>query len=427
MHYDNDLVLHGTVVYSETADKLFVSEDSFAVCKDGVSAGVFKELPVEFKDLPVREAGGCLIIPGFIDLHIHAPQYRYRGNGMDLELLEWLNTYTFPEEARYSDPDYAEGSYRLFADELRAGFTTRACVFASADVPSTLRLMEMLEDSGLVTFVGKVNMDRNVPDYYVESTEVSIARTEEFLEGVKSRDLKRTKPMITPRFTPSCSRTLMTELGIIARKYDLPVQSHLSENLDEISWVKELEPDTSCYAETYEITGLMGPDRPSVMAHCVWSDEHEQEILKKNKVFIAHSPESNINLSSGAAPVKKYLHDGQNIGLATDIAGGSSTSMLSAMKAAVFASKLRFRLFDDKWSPLTFPEVFYLATKGGGAFFGNAGSFEKGASFDALIIDDSVIPGLKEDTSVQERLERFIYLGNESSIRGKYVAGREIL
>ncbi|HAG68386.1 MAG TPA: guanine deaminase [Lachnospiraceae bacterium] len=426
MNTENSLILHGPVAYSRGPDELITFEDAYAVCVNGVSEGVFESLPEEYRGLPVEDVRGKLIIPGLVDLHIHAPQYQFRGIGMDMELLPWLASYAFPEEARYADIDYAAAAYAMFVKELRHSATTRACVFATAHKAATLKLMELLEESGLVTFVGKVCMDRNVPDYYVESTEGSLSATGEWLSEAEKAGFLNTHPIITPRFTPACTRELMRGLAELSREYAVPVQSHLSENLSEIELVKELEPDTSCYADSYVRAGLIRKDCPSVMVHCVWSGEEELSILKENGVFIAHSPESNINLCSGAAPVKKYLEAGLNTGLATDVAGGSSTSMFSAIRNAVFASKLRFRLYDGSVKPLTFSEAFYLATKGGGAFFGKAGSLEKGYMFDALILDESRIPTMRTDMNIAERLERFVYLGHDNDIAGKLVCGKKL-
>ncbi|MCR4656603.1 MAG: amidohydrolase family protein [Lachnospiraceae bacterium] len=424
---DDGFILHGDIVFSKTPDELAVFEDAYAVCVNGVSQGVFKELPRDFTSLPLIETEGKLIMPGFYDLHTHAPQYQFRGNGMDMELLSWLNTYTFPEESKYGDPDYAEKAYGMFVKEMTGSATARACIFATAHKDAAIRLMEMFEESGLETFVGKVNMDRNVPGYYVETTKGSIGATRDWLDDVKRAGFKRTRPIITPRFTPSCTRELMKGLSALAKEYGVPVQSHLSENLTEIELVKELEPDVSCYADSYKKAGIIDKDIPCVMAHCVWSDETEISMLKENNVFIAHCPESNINLCSGVAPVRKYLELGMNIGLATDVAAGSSTSMFAAMRNAIYASKLRFRLFDEGLSPLSFSEAFYLASKGGGAFFGKAGSLEKGYMFDALIIDDGMIPTAREDLTVEERAERVIYLCDDRHIKGKYVSGRKVI
>lgn len=157
--------------------------------------------------------GDQLIIPGFTDLHLHAPQYAYRGTGMDLELLDWLNTITFPQEAKYADLSYAKKAYSIFVDDLKHSFTTRACIFATLHRPATELLMDMLEESGLTTMVGKVNMDRNgAPELQEKSAQASAQDTRQWLEEIKGR-YDHTYPILTPRFTPSCTDELMTELG----------------------------------------------------------------------------------------------------------------------------------------------------------------------------------------------------------------------
>lgn len=419
-------VLHGAVVYSAAPDRLEAFRDAYVVCVDGISKGVFTELPGEYRDLPVVDAWDKLIMPGLVDLHTHAPQFQYRGNGMDMELLDWLSNCIFPEESKYSDPEYAERAYDQFVEDLFVGPTTRACIFATIDPDATLMLMDMLEDTGLITYVGKVNMDRFSPDYYMENTKDSLALTREWLDEAAESGYVNTKPIITPRFTPSCSSTLMNGLGKLAEEYDLPAQSHLSESLGEIELVKTLEPGASCYAETYERAGIMGENRPCIMAHCVWSSDEELELLRRCGVFIAHSPESNVNLCSGAAPVRKYLDMGLRVGLATDISAGSSLSMFAAMRYAIQVSKLRCRLYDEKLKPLTAAEAIFLATKGGGAFFGKVGSFEEGYEFDAILIDDGIYTTMREDMTPAERAERVIYLADDRHVVGKYVAGRKL-
>ena len=419
-------VLHGAVIYSRDLKNIAAFPSAWVVCDGGISKGVFETLPDEYRDLPQTDFGTKLIMPGLTDLHVHAPQYPCRGNGMDLELLDWLDQYIFPEESKYKDLSYAKKAYSLFAEEMRKGPTTRACVFSTIHPEATSVLMDLLEETGLRTYVGKVNMDRNSPDYYTETTEESAAATRSWLEAMKAAGYSRTRPIITPRFTPTCTRELMCALGELAKEYDIPVQSHLSENLSEISWVKELESDVSCYADSYEKAGIFGEHTPCVMAHCVWSDDEELSLIKKRGVFIAHSPESNINLSSGAAPVRRFLDMGLHVGLASDVSAGSTTSMFSAMRNAVYASKLRWRLMDQSLRPLTFQEVFYLATKGGGAFFGNVGSLEAGYEFDAVVLDDTPFLTSREDETVLHRTERAVYLADQRDVAAKYVAGRRV-
>lgn len=341
-----------------------------------------------------------------------------------MELLDWLNTKTFPEEARYRDEVYARQMYGKFVNELKRGGTTRACIFATVHIPATKILMELMEESGLISYVGKVNMDRNSPDYLrEESAQCSAEDTRKWIEETAGR-YRSTKPILTPRFTPSCTDELMCRLGELQKEYQLPVQSHLSENYQEIEWVKELCPAAAFYGDAYDMFGMFGRGACTIMAHCVHSTEAEQKRMKENGVFIAHCPESNMNLASGVAPVKKYLAEGQRVGLGSDVAGGSTTSIFRAMSLAIQASKLRWRLKDDTVDPLTAQETFYMATRGGGKFFGKVGSLETGYEFDALVIDDSAwdIPGRY---TVGERVERMIYLADERCIRAKYVAGRK--
>lgn len=424
---DKSYVLHGSIVYSKNADTMIQLSSGYLVCVDGVSQGVFEELPEAYRDLPVEECAGKLIIPGLVDLHVHAPQYNFRGLGMDMELLDWLEQMAFPEEAKFArDPAYAEKSSEIFADDLLNGATTRASVFSNADVPSTIRLMELMEERGLISYIGKVNMDRNVPDYYCETTEDSIRRTEEWLAAIQGR-FERTMPILTPRFTPSCTGELMKALKEIQVRCKVPVQSHLSENLGEVAWVKELEPESKYYGDAYDMYGMFGgPSCPTIMAHCVWSSDEEIALMKERGVFIAHCPQSNMNVASGIAPVRRYLDEGLHIGLGSDVAGGSETSILTAMKDAIQCSKLRWRLVDTSLKPIGLAEALYMATLGGGAFFGKVGSFEPGYEFDAVVLDDENLKTMLDLTPVQ-RLERLVYFGDDRNVERKFVRGTKVL
>ncbi len=417
-------VMKGNICYSKTRQELCIIENGYVVCEDGFCAGAYQELPEVYEAFPCYHYEDQIIIPGLVDLHVHAPQYPFRGLGMDLELIDWLNTHTFAEEAKYADTEYAGKAYDIFVEDLFKSATARACIFGTIHTDATLLLMEKLEAAGLKAYVGKVNMDRNSPENLCEeSAEKSVKDTEKWL--LKSQGFQNVKPILTPRFTPSCTDELLEKLSGLQKKYDLPVQSHLSENLGEIQWVKELCPGTGFYGESYHRYGLFGNSCPTVMAHCVHSGEEETEMMRKQNVFIAHCPESNANLSSGVAPVKTYLEKGMKVGLGTDIAAGSSLSLFKAMAMAVQCSKLRWRLQDQSAAPLTMEEVFYLATKGGGEFFGKAGSFETGYEFDAVVLDDSSIRH-PQKLNVKERLERLIYLADDRNIAAKFVNGKEL-
>ena len=429
---NNSFVVKGNVCQTKVPKELDLHENAYVVCVDGVSRGVFDVLPEEYADLPLYDYGDALIFPGMVDLHVHAPQYAFRGMCMDLELMDWLNRYTFPEEEKYADLAYAEKAYALFVDAMKTGATTRACIFATRHRPATELLMKQMEDSGLVSYVGKVNMDREASEALTEdSAEISAYTTFGWINAVKDKFVN-TKPILTPRFIPCCTDKLMEELREIQMAYGIPVQSHLSESKGEIEFVKFLRPDAHFYGDAYDDYDLFGKnddfdtDVKTVMAHCVWSTEEEVELMHKNGVFVAHCPASNMNLTSGIAPIRKYLDRGLNIGLGSDIAGGHCDSIFRAVTDAIQVSKMYFRMVDESVKPLVFSEAFYLATKGGGAFFGNVGSFEEGYEFDAIVLDDSVLPH-PQQLDLAERMERAVYLGLDGKkITAKYVAGRKI-
>jgi guanine deaminase len=310
------------------------------VCEDGKSSGVFEHLPNKYKDFPLKDYGDALILPGLVDLHVHAPQYAIRGYGMDMELLEWLEKNAFPEESRYGNVEYAKTQYKFFAEELKRSATSRACIFSTVHNEATISLMDQLEQTGLRCKVGKVNMDRNAPENLVEkSARESIIATREWLDIVVAR-FKNTQPIITPRFLPSCTDELMEALGIIAREYGVPVQSHLSETKAEIVWVKRLAPEAKNYGDAYRRRGLFGGDTPTVMAHCVWCSDSETDLILERGVLMAHCPQSNMNVSSGIAPIRRYLQKGVKIGIGSDVAGGAHLSIFRAMADAIQVSKL---------------------------------------------------------------------------------------
>lgn len=418
--------LKGCICYSLDKNHLETVDNGYVVCNKGISAGVFKELPECYQNIPCFDYSGKIIIPGLIDLHVHAPQYAFRGLGMDLELLEWLNSNAFPEEAKYEDLEYAKKAYTIFADAIKNSATTRAAIFATRHVEATEVLMGLLENSGVAAFVGKVNMDQNAPEYLREkSPAASVEDTRRWITNTMSQ-YKYVKPILTPRFIPSCSEQLLKELSIIQKEFDLPVQSHLSENLKEVAFVKELYPDIKFYGEAYQNFGLFGGGYKTIMAHCIHSSQEEIDLMKRNNVFVAHCPQSNMDLTSGIAPIRSYLDQELSVGLGSDIAGGFSLSIFRAMSDAIQVSKLYQHYINQDSKPLTMEEAFYLGTKGGGAFFGQVGSFENGYEFDALVLKDDQFPHPQE-MDTKQRLERLIYLYEDSILAAKFVAGNKII
>lgn len=418
-------LIKGSFIYSIDKDNIEIKENQYLLIRDGKSEEFYKEIPSRLKNIQIEDYGDNIIIPGLIDLHIHAPQYAFRGMGMDMQLLDWLNTYAFKEEGKYRDLEYAKKQYSKFVSDVKNSATTRLSIFATLHKDATIMLMDMLEEAGIKAYVGKVNMDRNSPELLTEDTLKSKEDTIEWLEDTKDR-YKNIKPILTPRFIPSCTDNLMEEIKQINNIYNIPVQSHLSENKSEIEWVAELHPDTKNYAEAYDKYNLFGKNNKTIMAHCVHCPDDELELIKQNNVVVAHCPQSNANLTSGIAPIKNMLSMGINVGLGSDIAAGSSLSIFRAMSDAVQVSKLRESLTGQKNQTLTLTEVFYLGTKGGGKFFGDVGSFEKGYEFDAVVLNDKSF-GDNSDFTLKERLERIIYLSDDRNIVAKYVAGNKII
>ena len=415
-------ILKGTIVSAPALGQLDITENGYLIAEDGVITGVFSTLPEKYAGAEVEDFGDDLILQSFADLHLHAPQYPMLGMGMDLPLLDWLNAYTFPTEALFADPDYAREQYRALAHELISHGTTRVCMFSSLHRRSTLILMEELERAGVTGYVGKVNMDRNsAPGVLEETTEESMAETLRWLEECQS--FRHVKPILTPRFTPSCTDELMAFLGRLAAERELPVQSHLSENRAEMDWVRQLHPDCGQYWETYAKYSLW--NSRTLMAHCVWSDQRERQAMGDAGVTVVHCADSNQNLCSGVAPIRMMLNEGLKVALGSDVAGGDHLDMFDVVAASIRASKARRVL--DGWETdfLTVPEGWYLGTSAGAAYFGERPGFAPGNSLHAMVVADSSLPQPHPLTPA-ERLERCVYRRQPGAVRAVWSAGRKV-
>jgi len=416
---ETKFIIKGTFIDTLTKDEFRIRK-GFILVEDGLIKSFSEENPDT--SLKLYDYTGKLIIPGLSDLHLHAPQYPNIGLGLDLELLDWLDTYTFPEESKYKDIEYAKKAYQTFVDDLAKTATTRASIFATLHTDMTLLLMDLLEQKKICAYVGKVGMDRNCPDFYIEKN--GKEETLRFVEECQKRNYKFVKPIITPRFTISCTDEYMKYMGELAKKYNIAVQSHLSENFGEIDFVRQLRPNDKFYGESYDKNGLFGKEVKTVMAHCVHCPKEESELIKKNGVYIAHCPTSNSNISSGICPAGRYLREGYNIGIGSDISGGHTLDLFEVIRHAIQVSKMNLRYINPKEKPLTLSETFFMATNKGGSFFGKVGVFEKDYEFDAIVLDESLIKNIREYNE-KERLERFIY-NKDAKIESKFIRGNKI-
>jgi guanine deaminase len=420
---DMKKVYKAHILFTKEQNRFEVIENGYlAVGADGRVVGVSSNLAsLDCVDAEVVDFGDRLLIPAMNDLHVHAPQYRNQGIAMDLELLPWLQNYTFPEEMKYADRGYAERMYRCFVRDLWRFGTMRACVFATIHTESTRLLMNLFQEAGMGALVGKVAMNRNCPDELSESLEGMTKGYEELIAEFNEPEAL-VRPIITPRFIPSCTPNMLRLCGELAAKHQLPVQSHLSENKSEIALVQSLEKESSCYGDAYDQYGLFG-QTPTVMAHCVWTDGEELELMKRRGVMVAHCPTSNFNVASGMAPIRKFLNEGLQVGLGSDISGGHDLSIFRTMVYAIQVSKILYQQNHER-AFLSLSEAFWMATKSAGRFFGQVGSFEPGYEFDALVIDDRDLN--HDNYSLLERLERYIYLGDDRQIEHRFCRGKEI-
>lgn len=418
----NPVILHGTIVHTPTKEVFDCHPDSYLISEGGKVTGIFQELPEKYKNVPVLDYGNSLILPGLCDMHVHAPQFVYRGLGIDLQLMEWLDRYAFPTEARFANLSYARIYYEAFADALAKNGTTRAVIFGTLHAPATELLMEILEKKKIGAYVGKINMDTLSPDYLCETPKQSLADTRKWIEDTKDR-FHLVKPAVTPRFIPTCSTSVLEGLGKLAQEFDLPVHSHISEDLGEMSIVRDRYPQYDNDGDVYDHFGLLTSH--TVMAHFIYPTRHEMELIKERGVTIAHCPQSNGNVAAGIPPIRQMLDLGVKVGLGSDIAGGYSVSIFRAMSEAVYLSKLQWLRSEKKDSFLSVPESFYLGTKGGGQFFGKVGSFETGYELDAIVVDDRSLCVPADRLSTEERVERVIHLADDRNIISRFVAGEQ--
>ena len=412
-----EFIIKGNFLFTKSSNTI-TCKNGYIVVNNGTIQHFFDILPSDYLGFSIIEYKNSFIIPGFCDLHTHAPQFESMGVGMNKKLLPWLSTVTFPTEIKYADETYAKDMYIKVVNELVKHGTTRVVMFGTIHKQSTQILVDLLEKTGLYGFVGKVNMDRNAPEKLQETTKDSISSTIQFIE--KNINNTKIKPIITPRFIPSCTSVLLNKLGELAKKYNLPIQSHINENLDEIDWVSELCPSSTSYTDAYYDYGLL--TEKTLMAHCIHMKLEEINLFKKIGAYAIHCPHSNTNLSSGIMPIKSFLDQGLNLGFGSDISGGNEVSIAKAMILAMQLSKIRYIDYPEEGF-LTLSEAFYIATKGGGRFFGKVGSFEEGYEFDALVIQDEFHDS---ELSFEDRVSKFIYTGDDRNIIERFVKGKKI-
>jgi guanine deaminase len=388
----------------------------------------------------VRMPVGHFLLPGFVDLHVHAPQYPQLGSALHVPLEVWLQTHTFPLEARYADLAFAERAYSALVDDLLALGTTTALFFATIHQEPTKLLVDICLAKGMRALVGKVAMDdpASCPDYYRDaSAGAAIDGTTVFIDYVRGHTENRhglVLPAITPRFIPSCTDPVLEGLGKLAQSLGCHVQTHCSESDWEHGAVlaRYGRSDT----ESLDAFGLM--TRRTVLAHANLVSEEDMDLIGARGAGIAHCPLSNAYFSNAVFPLRRAIEKGLHVGLGTDISGGPSASLLDNCRMAIAAS----RMLEDGVDPLILPgqrgrsnaridwkTAFHLATAGGAkALDLPIGRFEPGYHFDAIAVDTAATNGTIRlfDDDLETVLQKIIYTASRANIADVWVAGKRV-
>jgi guanine deaminase len=361
-----------------------------------------------------------LIVPGFIDTHIHFPQTEMVG-AYGEQLLEWLNTYTFPTEMQFQDPAYAAKIAEFFVQELLKNGTTTALVFCTVHPESVDALFEAAQRHQMRLIAGKVMMDRHAPDALCDTPERAYTDSKALIE--KWHGQGRALYAITPRFAPTSTPEQLQLAGQLKAEYpDVYVHTHLSENKHEIAWVKELFPAQQGYLDVYHYYGLTGSR--SVFAHCVHLEDHEWDCMHATDSAIAFCPTSNLFLGSGLFPLKKTWDKQVKVGLGTDIGAGTSFNQLQTLNEAYKVQQLQ----GDKLSAF---ESLYHATLGGAKALSleqQLGNFDIGKEADFIVLDlqATALQTLRQQRAkgIEDALFALMTMGDDRNIHATYVYGQ---
>ena len=367
----------------------------------------------------LQDHRGRLLMPGFIDTHVHSPQLDVIAS-YGTELLDWLNTYTFPAELRYADPSHAEAGAKLFLDALIAHGTTAAVVFPTVHKVSAEALFGAARERGMRLVTGKVLMDRHAPDGLRDDVEQAERDCVELIE--RWHGLGRLAYAVTVRFAPTSTPAQLAMAGRLCAEHDgVYMQTHVAENRAEVRWARDLFPEARSYLDVYARAGLL--HARSVLAHGIWLDDEDRAALRASGAQIAHSPSSNLFLGSGLVGWRALEDAGAAVSLASDVGGGTSLSMLRTMADAYKVQALA-------GERLTAWKALHAATRGAAQALGLAheiGSLDAGCAGDVCVWDWAVGPVAARRLAVarelHERVFAWITLGDERNLAAAYVGG----
>ena len=370
----------------------------------------------------VTDHGQALLLPGFIDAHAHYPQTAMIAS-WGKRLIDWLNTYTFPEKMRFGDPDYAAEIAGRYLDLLLAQGTTTVCSYCTIHPTSVTAFFEAAETRGMRVLAGKTCMDRNAPEGLRDTAQSAYDDSKALLGRWHGQG--RASYVITPRFSPTSTPDQLSALGALwAEHPDCLMQTHLSEQTDEIAWVKSLYPQARDYLDTYEAHGLLGAN--GLYGHAIHLEPREKDRLREVDAALIHCPTSNTFIGSGLFDMDGLTRAGHRVGLATDTGGGSSFSMLRSMAAAYEIAQLRGRALHPA-------ELIWLATTGSARALrldDRIGSLAPGMEADFIALDLASTTAIAQRSArandLWEALFPTIMMGDDRAIAATYVAGRRV-
>jgi len=400
-------------------------EDGLLVTADGrvaALAAARELLPGLPAAAEVIDHGENILIPGFVDAHIHYPQTDVIGSA-GRGLLDWLEHYTFPAEGRFSDPAHAREVAEFFLDELVRNGTTTALVFCTVHRSSVQAFFQAAAARRMRMAAGKVLMDRNCPQYLRDSPSDGERDSRELLQEWHGRE--RLLYAITPRFAATSSEAQLQSAGRLAEDFpDALIQSHAAESLDEVAWVRQLFPRARSYLDVYDRYGLLR--ERAIYAHCIHVDPVDRTRMAQSRASAAFCPSSNLYLGSGLFDIAAADTAGMRFSIATDVGGGSSFSMLRALGDAYKVAQLSHQ----QLSPL---RAFYLATLGGARALGvdrQVGHFAVGAEADFIVLDLRATPLIGRRTAqsrtLGEKLLVLMTVGDDRVVSGTYILGRQV-
>ncbi|MDH5353190.1 MAG: guanine deaminase [Gammaproteobacteria bacterium] len=363
---------------------------------------------------------GKLIMPGFIDTHTHYPQTEIIAS-YGTQLLEWLEKYTFPTEAKFSDRKFADSIAGFYCDELLRNGTTTAGVFATVHPESVDAIFSAAQKRDMCLISGKVMMDRNAPDFICDTAETSYQQSAELIQRWHRKG--RALYAVTPRFAPTSTPAQLEAAGRLVEEFPgVYLQSHVAENHDEVAWVKKLFPERRSYLDVYDHYGLLG--ERSVYAHCIHLDQADRERMADSGAAMAFCPTSNLFLGSGLFDLEKAEQENTRVGIATDVGGGTSFSMLQTLNEAYKVCQMA----GQSLSPL---KAFYLATLGGAKSLyldGSLGNFDRGKNADFVVLDLQATPLMQQRMvnadSIADMLFALMILGDDRSVAATHVMGQ---